>query len=280
MSDAIREYETARQGFLALTRSAFQLSEACAGRSVPDWTLEYGSYLFAKAAMHADAILKLAPEITSSDTPQRLDPSSIAVLARALVDTYLILWYVACDEVDEQEAAFRALLWQYHSEKARLSKLDLIGSTSAKVEEIRRNVLRLKADLIADNHYKTLDNDRQRRVRQGREAWLLTNSEIAQRAGISVGLYKTNYKFLSAYIHSHPFSLSQIAGFYEDPEGIFHITKTMLSEATGYLAHAMRDFNRVCQPKPNPISSVARDIIDKWVFIFENFDDQRDGYTG
>ena len=48
----------------------------------------------------------------------------MAVLTRAVIDTYYVLFYLAIDSVDEEVRRFRFLLWDYHSEMQRLKQAD------------------------------------------------------------------------------------------------------------------------------------------------------------
>src|SRR5699024_6636965 len=96
--------------------------------------------------LHAMSALILAPDIAGRDQNQLQvwDPSSLAALIRALIDTYFVFYYVACDEAEKEESEFRYLLWHYHGEKARLKKLTLIKSTNPKMAQLQRDVDDLK----------------------------------------------------------------------------------------------------------------------------------------
>ena len=191
------------------------LSEGSSGREVDSWRPEYASYIFAKLVMHAMSILRLAPDLSggSEETVVVWDPSSLAALVRSLIDSYFVFYYVGCDEVDESEEKFRHMLWAYHGEKARLKNLELIKSTSPRMTGLRAEVEQFRSSITKHPHYKRLSVQDRKAVRQGRYAFLLTNSEICEKAGFSPDHYKSTYDFLSSYIHAHPFSLSHLAGF-------------------------------------------------------------------
>ena len=136
------KYLEVKEQLGAVTRYALDLSASAAGRSTESWRGEYGSILFAKTVLHAVSGLRLMPN-TNNPLPeeeQYWDPSSLAAIMRALIDTYFVFYYVSCDRVSVGEGEFRYRVWHYHSEKARLKKLKLIRSKSPAMIDLESKV--------------------------------------------------------------------------------------------------------------------------------------------
>ncbi|WP_020484464.1 hypothetical protein [Methylomonas sp. MK1] len=114
------KYKESYWEFKELIHAGFSISMATSGIQVETQDLEIGSRLFAKLVSHARAIFVLLPKAPAGEVApeQELwDISSIAVLARSLVDTYYTLYYVAIDDPGKKGNEFRWLVWDYHAEK-------------------------------------------------------------------------------------------------------------------------------------------------------------------
>ena len=70
MTRSGHEYGKVRDELGALTGYACHVSAITAGLSVPEWRLEYASYIFAKVCCHAVSSLSLAPTGLRPRRPQ------------------------------------------------------------------------------------------------------------------------------------------------------------------------------------------------------------------
>ncbi len=253
-----------------LSQTAVKLSIATSGREVSIWREEYGSHIFGKICMTAIAILKLLPKSKFNVAVNNMeiwDISSVCTLARSLIDAYYSFQYLIIEKVDKHELEFRFTLWSLHSESERLKMLELIKSTSNKLDEIRKNIEELRRKLRSNKFYKSLDSKAQKKFSSGEIGMFLTNTQISKNAGINPNYYKAVYKYLSNYVHTFSFSISQIASFKAgDPESL-RLLKTAVGYCTGYLCLAIRDFVKLV---PDQLSNLSHDIIETikdWVYI-------------
>lgn len=217
-------------------------------RKVSTWREEYGSYIFAKLVVHSIAILKLTPNSKLFEIPNNFkvwDISSLAVLVRALIETYNVFFYLIIDEVDEIELEFRFLLWHLHSECERLRMLKSIGSTNPIIKVVEKDIEDYKQKLLNNDFFKSKNSKERSSFRKGEVGIVLTNSQISEKAGISVNFYKSAYKFLSSYTHTFPFSIQQIAVFKADDEESLSLINSIVETTSGYLSFAIRDFVKV-----------------------------------
>jgi len=258
--DALRDFET-------LAKYAAYLSAATSGQRVTDWAATEASHIFAKLSLHALSIHRLVPSAQPTAAESEIwDLSSICTLVRAVVDAYSTLHYIAADGVPNDERAFRHRLWIFHSELRRVEGLRLIGSKSPQLPALEADVKRLKAELKEDAFYRTLDPETQKRARKGGLALYLTNSQIAERAGIQPEYYKALYRYLSNYTHTYSLSVAQLAAFRVGDHASLHLISVALAYGSAYMALGIRDFTKII-PNPPPRPSTVSDLIGKWDYL-------------
>lgn len=256
-----------------VTDAAVRLSIETHGRTVKSWRKQYGSYIFTKLCLHALALSKLKPNVgppTNAETLPAWDIPSVAVLARTIMDSYYVLFYVAIDDCDEKELEFRYNLWKYHGEKQRLDMLKLSKSTNPIIVELETNVDTLRATLVKNIFYKSLDRDTKHQVNKGRKGILLSNTQLSESAGIDPNYYKAQFNFLSQYVHAYPFAATQLATFRADDEDSLVVVKSIIDNSTGYLSHAIRDFIKLVPDQALKVDQRTKSLISEWEYIFRN----------
>lgn len=256
-----------------VTDVAVKLSIETHGRTVESWRKQYGSYIFTKLCLHALALLKLKPEAgapRTGDTRQIWDITSVAVIARAIMDSYYVFFYVAIDTCNESELEFRYRLWNYHGEKQRLDMLKLLKSTNPDVVQLEKEVDALRATLVNSSFYESLTSDMQRQVRKGKKGILLSNSQLSERANIDPHYYKATFNFLSQYVHAYPFAATQLVKFRADDEDSLGIVKSIIDSSIGYLSHAIRDFIKLIPDQAPKVDQKTKSLIGQWEHTFRN----------
>lgn len=243
--------------------TCINLSNNTHKREVSSWREEYGSYIFAKIVVHSIAILKMTPNSGLFEIPNNFkvwDISSLAVLLRALIETYNVFFYLIIDEVDETELEFRFLLWHLHSECERLRMLQSIGSTNPVIKNVEKDIEDFRTKLLNNDFFKRKNSKERSPYRKGEVGIALTNSQISEKAGISVNFYKSAYKFLSSYTHTFPFSIQQIAVFKADDEESLNLINTIVETASGYLSFSIRDFVKIFPDQKETIKDVDEKV--------------------
>ena len=183
-----------------------------------------------------------------------------------MVDAYSALYYIGVDRVSDEERQFRRRLWTFHSEFRRLEGLRLMGSIRPEVRELEASVDVLKAELVGDAYYSTLPPKVQARARDGDLALHMTNSQIAERAGIHPRYYKALYRYLSSYTHTYGLSVSQLALFRAGHPESLRLLTTSLGYGSAYLALGIRDFIKLTPERP-ALASIVPKLIEKWEFL-------------
>jgi hypothetical protein len=267
------KYKESYWKFKELIHAGFSISMATNGIQVETPDLEVGSRIFVKLVSHARAIFMLLPKAPAGDVvpEQELwDISSIAVLARSLVDAYYALYYVAVDDPGKKVKEFRWLNWDYHAEKRKRKKLELIGSQHPDIPSIEEHVHSLKEQIINHDEYQKLNGKAKKKIRNANEARLLTNSEISELANIDKDYYKNVFMFLSSYVHSYPFSIQQLIRFQAGEEESMRLMNIVIQYSSIYLSLSIRDYITVI-PIEIEIDQKIQQIIELWSGIASDF---------
>ena len=273
MRDVRQNYIETYADFRVLCDVAFELSVSNQGFPVETRELQTASSVFAKLASHAHAIIKLAPVSPLGHERQNefWDLASVAILTRALVDTYYTMFYIAIDKTDEETQQFRWLLWDQHDVLHRLEKLRLIGSESEEIPNLRTRAEVLTKQITEHPIYSRQPSARQKKLRTGELGIFSTNTDLSVRAQIDPAYYKTAFMFLSSYVHSHPFSINQLALFTANEENSLHTLATVIRYGVVYLSLAVKDFYEICPNSGSTIPRAAKDIIDVWSGVAREF---------
>lgn len=253
---------------------AFTISVNTQGREVKDRGSEIGALLFAKLCSHARAMLALAPiaPLGRAAPPMELwDVSSMAVLSRAVIDTYYVFFYLSVEQVEKELSEFRFLVWDYHAENRRLKKLQLIKSQNPQVKEIEEKIEELKKSIVGNPIYLKQTHERQRKIRNGELGIFATNTMLSESAGIKPDYYKATYIYLSSYVHAHPFSLQQLAQFKAGDDGSLLLIKVVIEYCTAYLCLAVRDFIKLCPDQKAIIDPGTMNILEVWAGVVSEF---------
>lgn len=253
-TEALLKYQGKREKFASLVNGAFKLGSTCDSRPAETWRLRVAVDIFTKLTLHGMAIRTLFPP-----TPPVWDIGSLAVLTRAVIDTYFALFYFAVDKDSDEQIELRHVVGNYNLAKHRHQILDFIGSEHSETPEVSGTVDKALADLRRNAIFQGLEQSEKRDIEDGRKSILLTNSALAQRAGISPRFYRGMYKYLSGHVHTLPIAIQQM-NTPKRPDQIL-IVWNFLDLNSGYLALAIRDFVRIFPASRGLLSDSLMDEI-------------------
>src|SRR3990172_5858991 len=149
-TEALLNYQEKVGRFAGLVEGAFKLSSTSDSLPVDDWRQEVAVSIFTKLTLHGMAIRALFPL-----TPAVWDIGSLAVLTRAVIDTYFALFYFAVDDPGSpDQIAFRRLVGNSNLAKHRYQILELLDSGRPEKNEIRSTVESLLSDLKTSPLFK------------------------------------------------------------------------------------------------------------------------------
>ena len=271
MSEKFEEkYAQARTEFDKLLVYATNLSFETTGLPATSTRIEDASLIFTKIVGHTISVARLLPTGLVPKTPgmsEFWDLSSICALIRALIDAYYALAYISIDEISEDEREFRRLLWTMHAESRRHHMLQLIGSTSPDGKVLAEKVSKLKTQIEAHPFIKTLDKEVRKKIQRVECSSHLTHKQLNERFRIDHNYYQAVYVFLSCYVHSFPFSLTQLTDFKAGTGDSLHLISVAVKYCTGFLALAIKGFISVVDCQITPVPDDVKTIIDKWAYV-------------
>jgi len=209
----------------------------------------FGDQIFTKLLCHAITLRRIIPTglIPEQKGQSELwDLSSVCAIARALVESFDALFYVAIDDIDDRERDFRIALWRLHSEERRLRKLELIQSKLPEVTAIRNNIKELRNKVTEHQYYSELDKGKTKKIENGEApVFYLSHSERNERASINHDYYNSCIMFLSAYVHTFPFSVNQLMVFKAGDEDSLHLMSMPIQYAMGFLAKSIEGMHKI-----------------------------------
>ena len=242
-----------------------KLSRALANKEAPLDRDFYGDRVFSKLLCHAITLRRIIP---TGLTPEQeghtelWDISSACAITRSLIECFDALFYISIEELAEPERQFRVLLWDLHSEERRLKKLELIQSKSPEVIDIKNRVAELRKKVIEHNNYNILDNGAKKKIEKGESpAFYLSHSERNKRAKINHNYYNACIMFLSAYVHTFPFSINQLMQFKAGDNESLRLMSLPVQYSIGFLAKSINGmhviFGSRIPSKPQEVSNLC-----------------------
>lgn len=268
----LEKYQQAVNTLEDLFKFAFKLSKDTHGRRVDTRREEVASFIFTKICLHIYSILRLIPRSSYNKPDKDLeiwDNTSIAIIARALIEAYYTFYYLAVDEVDQNEIDWRFLLWDFHSANFRVEKLKLLGSTHPELPQLEKNVQDLKKAIEIHPNFNKLDKGIQKKILKGDAPASLSNIKIAEKAGINPNYHKATYDYLSSYIHTLPHSISQVSAI-QDTDTVIDLIKPILDECIGYSCFAIRDFIKRFPDQQVYLVESIQKTISIWEYVLSN----------
>lgn len=140
----------------------------------------------------------------------KIDYSSIAILTRAALETYLSFNYIFVAVQNDKEKEFRFLCWDLAGYVERSDFEPKIEKHFELKESERKVIEKLRNQLSENSIFKKLSTKNQARALNGQ--WRLDNSwnQLAVKAGFNKEYFRQQYKFLCGYAHSSRLSIIQI----------------------------------------------------------------------
>lgn len=248
-----------------LINKAMNLSCNTFGKKVDTWEEQIASDFFGRICIIGFSLLKLIPE---SELYRRInaieiwDYSSICILTRSLLDTYLIFYHFCIDiPTDEHERKFKKLFWDYFIDYKRIKNLELIKSAHPDLSVLKeRNAIEFQT-IQANPYFCLLSDKLQKTIKNCERFQIPTNTEIAMKAGFEADFYKSTYDYLSRYIHSDSFCIDQISVFKAGNSEAYNSIGTVLYYLIIIVSLSIRDFIKICPELENNIDDFIKETI-------------------
>lgn len=263
-------YWRVREEFSRLLAQGIEVANALAGKDAPGDREFYADRIFSKLLCHGLTLQRLSPTEAPSGPDVLWDISSACAVARALIESFDALAFVAVESVPDDEREFRVLLWKLHAEERRQKMLALVGSTLPKVAEVDTAVATLRAALLAHPLFGTCNAGLAKRVAKGdTPPFHLDHAERNRRSGVDHDYYNAAVMFLSAYVHTFPFSVHQLMQFRAGDNESLRLMSIPLQYASGFLAKGIEGMRSVFPALlPSPSEETQR-ALNMWVAILD-----------
>lgn len=203
------------------------------GKAMPkSQRIRFAEPLIKKALNHIISAIQLnkGTKFVLSDNSyvETIDFSSIAVVTRAAVETYLTFNYVLVNPKDKQEQDFRFLCWDL---AGFIEREKFPGKTSIAIK-IKEDEQVLKKEVISQleniSIFQNLGKEEKKNLLRGN--WRINKSwtDLAEAASIPDKTFKHIYSYLCSYSHSGRLSIIQIEQS-KDVETQKKLSQTFLS---------------------------------------------------
>jgi len=248
-----------------LFNKAMNLSCKTFAKKVETWEEQIASDLFGRICAQGFSILKLIPE---SEIYKRInamelwDYSSICIITRSLLDTYLIFFHFCVDiPENESEREFKKLFWDYYMDYKRIKNLELIKSHHPSLLKIKESNRKEFINIKKNSYFNSLKNELQKELIKCNKFQIPNNTDIAVKAGFNADFYKSTYNYLSMYVHSDSFSIDQIAIFKAGSDYSYFLIETVLNNLIIIMSLSLRDFVKILPELMNNIDDLIKNII-------------------
>ena len=265
-----KRYLAVLREFDSILAYAKEVSSKLTDRAVDEQWEAYADAIYTKLLCHAISLRVLSPSLTPPGQTQLWDVASCSAVARALIEAYDALAYIAFQQVNPSERRFRVCLWELHDQQRRLRMLERIRSSNPEVETIRNRATQLAIDLAAYPEYATASGDLHSKVVRG-EAPPLHFSQRESNAASSVNhdYYTAATMHLSQYVHTLPMSVHQLMHFRAGEPDALHACSMPIQYSIAFLAKAVAGMTSVFPEGAVPAKPEVRAKIELWLAVVE-----------
>lgn len=181
----------------------------------------YMELLVFKLSQHSGTLLDTIrgmnrPTHEKGKTVNYPDLASSYVIGRAIMETYLINYYLNFDSKDEDQNVFRGLLFEMSGLMRRQSYSVTPEIGGKQIAKEKDRIAELKDKIQANNYFRSLDTKRQGKLLKGTEAKELSYEDILKSRGIVNDQTYTLWKLYSNYAHSEYLSIIQLDDYTKD----------------------------------------------------------------
>lgn len=211
--------------YLQVLNLTYEVAQSLKGKPTEDPRLPDCQQLAAKLFFHCASAYWLSlgtntPVPESADGANFFDFASITVIARAVLETYLTMFEVFIDPVDD-EFEFRHALWQLSGFIVR----EGISPTDPSLEDAAikagQDIEHLRDRIRSTQAFEALTTRQKRNALKGRRSrdW----GQVALAAGFGIQFIRRIYSYYSGYVHADGLSGVQIISAISAGEQKFHI---------------------------------------------------------
>ena len=211
---ATLDYELNRTLMQKALDAAIALSRQCAGYRANNWGTFYGSLLFTSLCTRSFTFLRICPETTSEKREGFWDFSSVATIARSILEVRLTFFYLteACSE-DERRCRLDVMNTHDCMSRIRLfTTMDEMGGDGrAQIETFESQLKEIRIRLGSNAHFMSLPKGQRTNHLNGSKSFLYPLENIGSRCGIKEADFRLFYQLWSTQAHGFPMAFYRMA---------------------------------------------------------------------
>lgn len=269
-------YQSNQQQLEILMDFFIQVANSLAGKQTEGQNgIKYAETIAKKTFSHitsAHALMKgIKVNLSDGTYLQFIDHSSIAVITRAAIESYLTFNHLFISAGDKAENEFRYYCWDLYGFIERQNfKAEGEVAIKRKSDEAKR--IKETIDLIRTlEPYKSLTPKQRIRIEKGQ--WKLDTkwADLAKNAGFDKELFKDMYSYLCSYAHTGRLSALQIMQSQTKAEQL-ELAKPLLGHSLMILSKFITDYVDLI-PEAKPAFDANKEgkfIANVWKGVAEN----------
>lgn len=256
------------------------VSSKLAGRTVVEEWESYADAIFTKLICHGISLRTLSPSLSVETQSELWDVASSCAVARALIEAYDSLAYIALQPMSKSERSFRICLWELHDQQRRLKMLDGIKSTQPQVQEIRNRAHQLATMLATYPEFVAASPDLRSKVDRGdAPPFHLSQRERNAASSVHHAYYTAATMYLSQFVHTLPMSVHQLMNFHAGQPDALHACSIPIQYSAAFLAKAATGMTASFPGGSVEPERGVRQKIDSWLGLLEKGIDSAVGWT-
>ena len=263
-------YRAVLREFDAILAHACALSNRLTGRIVAEKHRSYAETIFTKLICHALSLRKLSPTLEVTSPVELLDIGAACSVARTLIEAFDALAYIGLHTISMSEREMRILAWELHDQEHRLTMLEDIGAKGPDVDQVRTSAQRLHDMVRVHPFYWELPSDVRGKIDKGKTPHYLRSREDRNlSSGINHDYYTSVTMFLSQYVHTLPFALSQLSLTHAGDPGALQLIAMPLQYSMPFMAKAIAGIELLWPDARHEMPEDVRNIADTWDLLAE-----------
>jgi hypothetical protein len=204
----------------------------------------------------------IVPELRASF----FDPASMAILARATIESFLVFHYVFAEPQSSQERELRYLAWVLADLMERQGLPATLPESQAKQRQEQREIESIKDKTRRNLEFQKLSKKQQKNLIDNKQWRRKSWTEIARSAGLSQLHAEHAYRYLCSYAHSGSLSVLQVRQAKSREDQVF-LAERALRLINVSLAFMISAYSSMFNRAEAALSANAqlRAKVDEWV---------------
>ena len=230
--------------------------------------------IFTRQTLSGMSFGKILPKLSPDKDPEHAlwDVSSMASIARNIIEAYLAIYYSGIEEISDEEAELRFFIGQLHRNREWYLLHKSQGSSSETMSTFETGMKEQKEKIAAHTYLSNLSHAQRNKALKGDETYY-TKADFETKNQFCRGL-RADYQLLSNFVHPLPLSIERIdndrgrgeSNEYDIAYALLCVeiaTKYLAASTLGIIDHFPDQLGKKFRDKAEPIRSAVLDGFNK-----------------